>query len=137
MENSMNKLDKKYLKLLIKILDKGVKKQDRTGTGTISIFGERIRHNMSEGFPLLTSKQVHTKSVLVELFWFLGKHMLDSRYARLGRTNIKYLVDNQCFIWVGDAYKAYVNKIEAMRSKYSKVKGQLKIELKDVDSAII
>jgi len=92
----MNKLDKDYQSLLQDILDNGVEKKDRTGTGTISVFGRQIRHKMSEGFPLLTTKKMHWKSIVTELLWFLR-----------GDTNIKYLVDNDCNIWTGDAYKNY------------------------------
>jgi thymidylate synthase len=97
----MNKLDKQYQNLLQDILDNGVVKSDRTGTGTISIFGTQIRHKMSEGFPLLTTKKMAWKSVVTELLWFLR-----------GDTNIKFLVDNDCHIWDGDAYKNYVNSDE-------------------------
>ena len=92
----MNKLDKQYTDLLQDILDNGVKKQDRTGTGTISVFGRQIRHDMKDGFPLLTTKKMPFKTILTELLWFLQ-----------GSTNIKYLVDNGCNIWNGDAYKNY------------------------------
>ena len=78
------------------ILENGVEKADRTGTGTISVFGRQIRHDMSEGFPLLTTKKMAFKTMVVELMWFLK-----------GDTNIKYLVDNGCNIWNGDAYKNY------------------------------
>ena len=94
----MNNLDKQYQLLLQDILDNGVKKGDRTGTGIISVFGRQIRHKMSEGFPLLTTKKMHWKSIVTELLWFLR-----------GDTNIKYLVDNGCHIWDGDAYKNYKN----------------------------
>ena len=83
----MNKLDKQYQNLLQDILDNGVVKSDRTGTGTISIFGTQIRHKMSEGFPLLTTKKMAWKSIVTELLWFLR-----------GDTNIKFLVDNDCHI---------------------------------------
>ena len=86
-----------YLRLLKDILDNGVQKQDRTGTGTISVFGRQIRHKMSEGFPLLTTKKMPFKTITTELLWFLR-----------GDTNIKYLVDNNCHIWDGDAYKNYL-----------------------------
>jgi thymidylate synthase len=92
----MNKLDKQYQQLLQDIIDFGVEKKDRTGTGTKSIFGYTIRHNMSEGFPLLTTKKMAWKTMVTELLWFLR-----------GDTNIKYLVDNNCHIWDGDAYKNY------------------------------
>jgi len=94
----MNKLDKQYTDLLQDILDNGVTKSDRTGTGTISIFGRQIRHKMSDGFPLLTTKKMPFKTIVTELLWFLR-----------GDTNIKYLVDNGCNIWNGDAYKRYLN----------------------------
>ena len=93
----MNKLDKDYCNLLQDILDNGVEKKDRTGTGTISVFGRQIRHKMSEGFPLLTTKKMAWKTMVTELLWFLR-----------GDTNIKYLVDNNTSIWNGDAYKHYV-----------------------------
>jgi|688.fasta_scaffold00852_71 thymidylate synthase len=106
----MNKLDKQYQNLLQDILDNGVVKSDRTGTGTISIFGTQIRHKMSEGFPLLTTKKMAWKSVVTELLWFLR-----------GDTNIKFLVDNDCHIWDGDAYKRYENvyEIESRESTYA------------------
>ena len=94
----MNTLDLRYQDLLITILDSGVEKKDRTGTGTKSIFGWQIRHNMGEGFPLLTTKKMAFKTMVTELLWFLR-----------GDTNIKFLVDNNCHIWDGDAYKNYVN----------------------------
>ena len=92
----MNNLDKQYHNLLEDILEIGVDKMDRTGTGTLSVFGRQITHNMSDGFPLLTTKKVAYKSMITELRWMLK-----------GDTNIKYLVDNGCNIWNGDAYKAY------------------------------
>jgi len=92
----MNNLDKSYLELLQDILDNGIKKQDRTGTGTLSVFGRQIRHKMSEGFPLLTTKKMYWKGIVTELLWFLR-----------GDTNIKYLFDNDCHIWDGDAYKNF------------------------------
>jgi thymidylate synthase len=93
----MNNIDKQYQDLLQDILDNGVEKKDRTGTGTISVFGRQIRHKMSEGFPLLTTKKMPWKSIVTELLWFLQ-----------GNTNIKWLVDNGCNIWNGDTYKNYV-----------------------------
>jgi len=92
----MNTLDKQYQDLLQTILDYGVEKQDRTGTGTKSIFGYTIRHNMQDGFPVLTTKKMAWKTMVTELLWFLR-----------GDTNIKFLVDNGCHIWDGDAYKNY------------------------------
>ena len=96
----MNNIDRQYKELLEHILHFGVEKKDRTGTGTKSIFGWQIRHNMKEGFPLLTTKKMAWKSIVVELLWFLR-----------GDTNIKFLVDNGCHIWDGDAYKNYLSKI--------------------------
>ena len=92
----MVNIEHDYLKLLKDILDNGVEKQDRTGTGTRSVFGRQIRHKMSEGFPLLTTKKMPFKTITTELIWFLK-----------GDTNIKYLVDNGCNIWNGDAYKRF------------------------------
>ena len=97
----MNNLDKSYQSLLQDILDNGVRKTDRTGTGTISVFGRQIRHKMSEGYPLLTTKKMAFKTMVTELLWFLK-----------GDTSIKYLVDNGCHIWDGDAYKNYISKVD-------------------------
>ena len=99
----MNTLDLNYQNLLTDIISNGVNKEDRTGTGTISIFGRQIHHKMSDGFPLLTTKKMPFKTIVTELLWFLR-----------GDTNIKYLVDNNCHIWDGDAYKNYKTKTEIM-----------------------
>ena len=93
-------IDKKYQELLQDILDNGFEKKDRTGTGTISVFGRQIRHKMSDGFPLLTTKKMYWKGIVTELLWFLR-----------GDTNIQWLVQNNCNIWNGDAYQAYLNKL--------------------------
>ena len=98
----MNNLDIQYQSLLIDILGNGVIKSDRTGTGTTSVFGRQIRHKMSEGFPLLTTKKMAWKTMVVELLWFLR-----------GETNIKFLLDYDCHIWDGDAYKNYSKNILA------------------------
>jgi thymidylate synthase len=95
----MNNLDARYQALLEDILHWGVEKSDRTGTGTISVFGRQIRHKMRDGFPLLTTKKMAWKTIVTELLWFLR-----------GDTNIKFLVDNGCHIWDGDAYKNYRSK---------------------------
>ena len=95
----MNKLDNDYKELLQDILTNGVTKMDRTGTGTISVFGRQIRHKMSDGFPVITTKKMYFKGIVTELIWFLR-----------GDTNIKYMVDNGCHIWDGDMYANYLKE---------------------------
>ena len=84
-----------YLKLLNDIMTNGIEKSDRTGTGTLSVFGRQIRHKMANGFPLLTTKKMPFRVIATELLWFLR-----------GDTNIKYLHDNNCHIWDGDYIKS-------------------------------
>lgn len=88
-------IDEQYLDLLRTILQYGKEKKDRTGTGTKSIFGYTIRHDMTQGFPLLTTKKIAVKTMITELRWFLK-----------GRTDIQYLRDNNCKIWDGDYEKS-------------------------------
>jgi thymidylate synthase len=97
--NNMNILDDNYKQLLLDIIRNGVEKKDRTGTGTLSVFGRQIRHKMSEGFPILTTKKVAWKGVVSELLWFLT-----------GQSNIAFLLKHNNHIWNGDAYKNYAAK---------------------------
>lgn len=99
-----NRLDKQYTDLLQDIIDNGVGKGDRTGTGTVSVFGRQIRHDMSDGFPLLTTKKMPWKVIVTELTWFLK-----------GDTNIQFLVKNGCNIWNGDAYKKYTTIFKSIK----------------------
>jgi thymidylate synthase len=92
----MNNLDKQYLELLQDILDNGCRKEDRTGTGTLSVFGRQIRHKMKTGFPLLTTKKMPFKTITTELLWFLR-----------GNSDIRFLWENNCKIWDGDWEKKY------------------------------
>jgi len=120
----MNNLDARYQALLEDILQNGVEKKDRTGTGTISVFGRQIRHKMSEGFPLLTTKKMHWNSVVTELLWFLR-----------GETNIKFLLDYDCHIWDGDAYKRYLEyTIMGVNNGFDRIEGHLDNCLVEHDS---
>jgi thymidylate synthase len=96
-------IEKDYLKLLNDILQRGTEKSDRTGTGTISVFGRQIRHDMKQGFPLLTTKKMYWKGIVTELIWFLR-----------GDTSIEYLLENDCNIWTGDAYQFYLKECERL-----------------------
>ena len=103
----MSNIEKQYQGILRKLVLYGKEKGDRTGTGTLSYFGEQIRHNMADGFPLLTTKKMAIKTMMTELKWFLK-----------GDTNIKYLVDNGCNIWNGDAFKNYINNTNEFKGNW-------------------
>jgi len=81
-------MEVEYLDLLTEVLERGERREDRTGTGTLSLFGRQIRHDLSKGFPMLTTKKLHLRSIIYELLWFLS-----------GETNIRYLKDNGVSIW--------------------------------------
>ena len=89
-------IEQQYIHLMKEILELGSDKADRTGTGTLSVFGRQLRHRMSEGFPLLTTKKVPLRIVATELIWMLQ-----------GRTDLRWLLTRNCHIWTGDAYKRY------------------------------
>ena len=103
----MNNIERQYQQLLGDILENGVNKKDRTGTGTLSVFGRQIRHKMSEGFPLLTTKKMAWNVMVAELLWFLR-----------GDTNIKFLLDYDCHIWDGDAFKNYTKEVDEIIDGY-------------------
>ena len=104
----MNNLDKQYLDLLKDIRDNGVIKETRNGK-VRSVFGRQIRHKMSEGFPILTTKKVAWKQVVTELLWFLR-----------GESNIQSLVKDGNYIWVGDSYKDYKNRVKFSSNAYDR-----------------
>lgn len=103
-----NHLDRDYQALMARIIREGIKKEDRTGTGTVSLFGTEIRHDMRSGFPLLTTKKMAWKTMVTELLWFLQ-----------GRTDLRYLLENNCHIWTGDAYKVYDKDFDAEHPPFS------------------
>ena len=98
-----------YLRLLKDILDNGVEKEDRTGTGTISVFGRQIRHDMSKGFPLITTKKMYWKGIVTELLWFLR-----------GSTQGQELIKDNCHIWDGDMYRAYLDEYKKYKENFNK-----------------
>jgi len=102
----MNEVDRQYKELIKKILDEGVEKKDRTGVGTKSIFGHIMRFKMSDGFPLLTLRKIHVKSVIHEMLWFLGA--FEDEYREFGNTNIRYLLDNSVTFWSEWPYHHYL-----------------------------
>ncbi len=103
----MNRIEEDYLELLEEILRFGVEKKENRNGGTISVFGRQLRHKMKTGFPLLTTKKMAFKTMVTELLWFLK-----------GDTHIKFLVDNGCHIWDGDAYKRFLNNASEIRESY-------------------
>jgi thymidylate synthase len=96
----MNTLDKQYLNLLEDILENGVEKNTRNGK-TLSVFGRQIRHKMSDGFPIITTKKIPFKVIVTELLWFLN-----------GRSDLRFLLENNCNIWTGDAWKNYLSNFK-------------------------
>ena len=118
----MNNLDKQYQNLLQEIIDNGVSKSDRTGTGTKSIFSSQIKHDMEEGFPLLTTKRVYWKGIVTELLWFLR-----------GDTNIKWLVENNNNIWVGDCFANYCKNVPHQHPDFLSTQGEFINEIKTND----
>lgn len=105
----MNKLDKQYQSLLQDILDNGVEKNTRNGK-VLSVFGRTIRYKFKDGkFPLLTTKKMAWKSIVTELLWFLR-----------GDTSIEYLLENDCNIWTGDVYQAYLKECEKLKKDEEK-----------------
>lgn len=101
----MNKLDEQYTNLLKDILENGIEKETRNGK-VLSVFGRTIRFKFNgNNFPLLTTKKMPFKTIVTELLWFLQ-----------GRTDLKYLLDNNCNIWTGDAYQAYLKECEKLNN---------------------
>ena len=100
---AMNNIEQDYLKLMYDVFKNGELKQGRNGK-TRSVFGRQIRHDMKLGFPLLTTKKMYWKGIVTELLWFLR-----------GDTSIEYLLENDCNIWTGDAYQAYLKECEKLK----------------------
>lgn len=108
-----NQVDEQYHNLLSDILNNGsVVRDERTGVGTKAVFGRTLRFNMRHGLPVITTKKMYFKGIITELLWFLGNHLKDEYYQNLPVDNIRYMLDNDVNIWVGDCYKAYLNFCE-------------------------
>lgn len=101
---------KQYVDLVSRIIKEGVRKKDRTGTGTVSIFGHQSVYNMNDGFPLLTMKNTYYRGIFHELLWFLNA--VPEEYKKFGNTNIKYLVDHKVNIWNEWPFEAYRKLVE-------------------------
>lgn len=110
---------KQYHELMQRVLDEGVFKGDRTGTGTQSVFGHQMRFDLQEGFPLVTTKKVHLKSIIHELLWFLQ-----------GETNIQYLVQNGVNIWNDWPFQSYLRQ-NNLEEKYPKYSDEWKAKMKE------
>ncbi|WP_417612294.1 thymidylate synthase [Owenweeksia hongkongensis] len=110
---------KQYHELMQRVLDEGVFKGDRTGTGTQSVFGHQMRFNLQDGFPLVTTKKVHLKSIIHELLWFLQ-----------GETNIQYLVQNGVNIWNDWPFQSYLRQ-NNLEEKYPKYSAEWKAKMKE------
>lgn len=110
---------KQYHELMQRILDEGVEKGDRTGTGTISVFGHQMRFNLQDGFPVVTTKKLHLRSIIYELLWFLQ-----------GDTNIRYLVQNGVNIWNEWPFQNYLNEND-LADKYPKYSEGWKVQLNE------
>jgi thymidylate synthase len=107
----INKVDQQHKDLIKKILRYGATKNDRTGVGTKSIFGHQLVYDLEEGFPLLTLRKIHTKSVIHEMLWFLGAYDQE-KYGGFGNTNIRYLLDNGVTFWSDWPYYSYLRARE-------------------------
>ncbi len=107
----INNTDEQYKKLINKILETGNVKRDRTGVGTKSLFGEQLVYDLSEGFPILTLRRIHLRSVIHELLWFLGAYD-QNKWGIFGNTNIRYLLDNGVSFWTEWPYQKYLKMMK-------------------------